>query len=65
MHPRLSNHLVALTRPSRTDATWALGRISSQTKLANQDVRALTYTYNYDSTAGGNTDVYMIGTRAE
>ena len=54
-----------LTHPIRTDAPWGLGRVSSQTKLTNQDVDALTYTYKYDSTAGANSDVYVIGTCAE
>jgi len=56
---------VVLIHPLRTDATWGLGRVSSQNKLANQDVDALTYTYKYDSTAGANSDVYIIGTFAE
>ncbi|KAF9645695.1 serine protease [Thelephora ganbajun] len=47
---------------SQTDATWGLGRISSQTSLAGQDPNALSYTYNYDSSAGANTDVYIIDT---
>jgi len=45
----------------RTDAPWGLGRVSSKTKLANQDSTALTFTYNYDSTGGANSDVYVIG----
>ena len=49
----------------RTDAPWGLGRVSSKAKLANQDPTALTFTYNYDSTAGANSDVYVIGTCAE
>jgi len=46
----------------RTDATWALGRISSKTKLDNQEFNATTFSYNYDSTGGANSDVYVIGT---
>jgi len=46
----------------RTDAPWHLARISSKTKLDNQDATALNFTYNYDSTGGANTDIYMIGT---
>jgi len=56
---------VVLIHPHRTDAPWGLGRISSQTKLANQDTSALTFSYDYDSTAGANSDVYIIGTCAE
>ncbi|KAF9645591.1 subtilisin-like protein [Thelephora ganbajun] len=47
---------------TQTDATWGLGRISSQTSLAGQDPNALSYAYNYDSSAGANTDVYIIDT---
>ena len=54
-----------LIHPLRTTATWGLGRVSSQTKLADQNSTALTFTYKYDSTAGANSDVYMIGKRAE
>jgi len=49
----------------RTNAPWGLGRISSQTKLANQDTAALTFNYDYDSTAGSGATVYIIGTCAE
>ena len=56
---------MTLTHSLRTDAPWGLGRISSQTKLTNQDPTALTYTYKYDSTAGANSDIYIIGTYAE
>ena len=49
----------------RTDATWGLARLSSQTKLANQDATPLTFSYNYDDSAGGNSDVYLIGAFAK
>jgi len=52
---------VVLMHPLRTDAPWGLGRISSQTKLANQDTTALTFSYDYDSTAGSGATVYVIG----
>ena len=45
----------------RTNATWGLGRISSNTKLGNQDVSALTFSYDYDETAGANSNVFLIG----
>jgi len=64
-HPQCSYHSVALIHPLRTNAPWGLARVSSKTKLTNQDVDALTYTYNYDSTAGANSDVYVIGTYGE
>ena len=56
---------MALTHPLRTDAPWGLERISSQTKPTNQNATALTFTYKYDSTAGANSDVYIIGMCAE
>ena len=51
--------------PLRTDAPWGLGRISSKTKLTNHDATALTFSYNYDDTAGANTDIYIIGACTE
>ncbi|KAF9649514.1 serine protease [Thelephora ganbajun] len=57
-----SNPNVASIEEDGTDATWGLGRISSQTSLAGQDPNALTYTYKYDSSAGADTDVYIIDT---
>jgi hypothetical protein len=49
----------------RTKAPWGLGRISSQTKLVNQDVTSLTFSYDYDTSAGANSDVYIIGAYIE
>jgi len=54
---------MTLIHPPRTNATWGLGRISSQTKLANQDTTALTFGYDYDSTAGSGATVFIIGAR--
>ena len=62
---QLSGRLAILTYTLRTNAPWGLGRISSKAKLTNQDTSALTYTYKYDSTAGANSDVYIIGTCGE
>ena len=45
----------------RPNAPWGLGRISSQTKLANQNTSALTFSYDYDSTAGSGATIYIIG----
>ncbi|KAF9642310.1 serine protease [Thelephora ganbajun] len=47
---------------TRTDTTWGLERISSQTSLAGQDPDDLTFTYTYNPTAGTGTDVYIIDT---
>lgn len=46
----------------RTDAPWGLGRISSKTKLVNQNAVALAFSYEYDSTAGSGATVFVIGT---
>ena len=62
---RCSDDSVILMHPLRTDAPWGLGRVSSKIKLANQNSTALAFTYNYDSTGGANSDVYIIGMRAE
>ena len=56
---------VELTHPPRTNATWGLGRISSRTKLANQNSSALNFNYKYDSTAGSGVTVYFVGTQNE
>lgn len=49
----------------RNDAPWGLGRISSKTTLTNQDPTALNFQYNYDDSAGSNSDVYIIGAYTE
>ena len=64
-HLQSSDHSGILTHPIRTNAPWGLGRVNPQTKLTDQDVDALTYTYKYDSTAGANSDVYILGTCVE
>ena len=60
-HLRCSDHSAVLIHPPRTNAPWGLGRISSQTKLANQDATTLTFSYDYDSTAGSGATVFIIG----
>lgn len=60
-HLRCLDNSTELMDPLRTDAPWGLGRISSQTKLTNQDTSALTFSYDYDSTAGSGATVYVIG----
>ena len=49
-----------LTDFHRTDATWALGRITSQDKLTGSE-KDFTFKYKYDSSAGHGIDVYVIG----
>ena len=60
-----SGRSLILMYPLRTDAPWGIGRVSSKTKLADQNSGGLNFTYSYDSTAGANSDVYIIGTCAE
>lgn len=50
------------TVATQNDAPWGLGRISSQTILANQNTSVLTFQYDYDDSAGANSDVYIIDT---
>jgi len=47
---------------TQTDAPWGLARISQDPKLTNQDATALTFTYNYDSSAGAGVDIYVVDT---
>ncbi|KDR82019.1 hypothetical protein GALMADRAFT_221908 [Galerina marginata CBS 339.88] len=47
---------------TQTGAPWGLERITSPTKLANQDPDLLTFSYTYNSTAGAGVDVYVIDT---
>jgi len=47
---------------TQTDAPWGLQRISQDAKLSNQNDAALTFTYNYDDSAGSGTDVYVVDT---
>jgi len=45
----------------RTDAPWGIARISSKDQLHGPDFDALNFTYRYDSSAGANSDVYILG----
>lgn len=62
---QFSEYLAVLIHPLRTKAPWGLGRISSKTKLANQDASALAFSYDYDTTAGKGATVFVIGTLNE
>lgn len=46
---------------NRNNAPWGLSRLSSTTKLASQDDKALNFAYSFDSTAGAGSTVYIIG----
>ena len=45
----------------RTNAPWGLSRLSQDATLTNQDPTALNFTYRFDSSAGANVDVYIVG----
>ncbi|KAF9047761.1 peptidase S8/S53 domain-containing protein [Panaeolus papilionaceus] len=47
---------------TQTNALWGLERISSLNNMANQNVVALTYTYNYDESAGEGVDSCIVDT---
>lgn len=47
---------------TETNAPWGLSRLSSSSKLSNQDTSALTYSYTYDSSAGAGVDIYIVDT---
>jgi len=46
---------------TQTDATWGLGRITSQVKLTGND-HDLNFKYKYESSAGKGVNVYVIDT---
>ncbi|PPQ84759.1 hypothetical protein CVT24_002903, partial [Panaeolus cyanescens] len=48
---------------TQTNAPWGLQRISQRSKLpSGSSTTALTYTYNYDSSAGSGVDIYIVDT---
>ncbi|KAF9041515.1 serine protease [Panaeolus papilionaceus] len=47
---------------TQTNAPWGLQRISQRAKLSGTSTTALTYTYNYDSSAGSGVDIYIVDT---
>ncbi|KAG5639229.1 hypothetical protein H0H81_005303 [Sphagnurus paluster] len=49
------------TMVTQTNAPWGLSRISSGTRLANQNANALTFSYTFSS-AGAGVDVYVVDT---
>ncbi|KAG5651131.1 hypothetical protein H0H81_009764 [Sphagnurus paluster] len=50
------------TMATQTNAPWGLARLSSVSKLTNQDTSALTYSYTYDDSAGAGVDIYIVDT---
>lgn len=57
--PVRPSHSIAFVR---TDAPWGLARVSSRTRLSNQNPINLNYTYEYDSPAGNGVDIYVLDT---
>ncbi|KAF9045110.1 serine protease [Panaeolus papilionaceus] len=47
---------------TQTNAPWGLQRISQRAKLSSTSTTALTYTYNYDDSAGSGVDIYIVDT---
>jgi cerevisin len=46
----------------RNDAPWNLARISTRTRLTNQDPFALNYAYQYLPNPGSGVDIYVVDT---
>ncbi|KXN86847.1 hypothetical protein AN958_09583 [Leucoagaricus sp. SymC.cos] len=53
---------IAYATVTQTNAPWGLSRLSSMSKIANQDYSALTNSYTYDASAGAGVDIYIIVT---
>ncbi|RDB21875.1 Cuticle-degrading protease [Hypsizygus marmoreus] len=49
------------TMVTQTNAPWGLARLSSSSRLSNQDTSALTYSYTYDAAAGSGVDIFIVG----
>lgn len=49
------------TAVTQTNAPWGLARLSSNSRLSGSD-SALTFSYTYDSSAGGGVDIYVVDT---
>ncbi|KAJ8457203.1 hypothetical protein ONZ45_g863 [Pleurotus djamor] len=47
---------------TQTNAPWGLSRLSSSTRLSNQNTNALTFSYTFDASAGAGVDVYIVDT---
>ncbi|KIM35761.1 hypothetical protein M413DRAFT_32226 [Hebeloma cylindrosporum] len=50
------------TMTTQTNAPWGIARLSSNTRLANQDSSALTFSYTFDASAGSGVDIYIVDT---
>lgn len=50
------------TMVTQTNAPWGISRLSSSTRLSNQNTNALTFTYTYDAAAGAGVDIFIVDT---
>ncbi|KAF9031932.1 serine protease [Panaeolus papilionaceus] len=50
-----------MTKVIQTDAPWGIARLSSKTRLSGSET-SLTFTFIYDSSAGGCADIYIVDT---
>ena len=57
-----SNRLCCLNLHVRNDAPWNLARISTRTRLTNQDPSALDYVHQYLPDPGRGVDIYVVDT---
>ncbi|KAF7761567.1 hypothetical protein Agabi119p4_9559 [Agaricus bisporus var. burnettii] len=47
---------------TQTNAPWGIARLSSTTKLKDQNPNDLTFSYTFDASAGAGVDIYIIDT---
>ncbi|KAF9466801.1 serine protease [Collybia nuda] len=50
------------TMTTQTNAPWGISRLSSSSRLSNQDTNALTFSYTFDASAGSGVDIYIVDT---
>ncbi|KAG5637820.1 hypothetical protein H0H81_003091 [Sphagnurus paluster] len=48
---------------TQTNAPWGVARLSQSNRLTNQNTNSLSFSYTYDSSAGGGVDIYILGVR--
>ncbi|KAJ3565687.1 hypothetical protein NP233_g7471 [Leucocoprinus birnbaumii] len=54
----ISEDGIMSTFVTQTNAPWGLSRLSSSSRLSNQDTSALTFSYTYDASAGSGVDIF-------
>ncbi|XP_006464047.1 serine proteinase 2 [Agaricus bisporus var. bisporus H97] len=50
------------TMSTQTNAPWGIARLSSTTRLSNQNPSSLTFSYTFDDSAGAGVDIYVVDT---